>query len=286
MSLNLFYSFREGFLGLRRARLASTITISTVAITLTLFGFFLLLTLNVLKIDDIIKKQMSLEIFINEPIGQDGIKLIESQLSKNEEIDQIKFISKEMALEIFRNELGMDPLQFLIENPLPPSFRVSIKKGYRISKVIDDLSNRIENIPGVDKVIYHGRLFAKVERYSRILLAVDFGLLILVLLSVIFLVANTLRLTILAQGRTIQIMELVGATRGFIQRPYIIQGVLQGSIGGIIGSGVVWILVKLISLRFSYLLDLPAFLYFLPFLLGMMLGFIGSILGLKKFLKI
>ena len=89
MSLNLFYSFREGFLGLRRARLASTITISTVAITLTLFGFFLLLTLNVLKIDDIIKKQMSLEIFINEPIGQDGIKLIESQLSKNEEIDQI-----------------------------------------------------------------------------------------------------------------------------------------------------------------------------------------------------
>lgn len=286
MSFNLLYSIREGFLGLRRARIASTITISTVAITLTLFGFFLLLTLNILKIDDIIKKQMSLEVFINKPIGQDEVRLIESQLSKNQEIDQITFISKDMALEIFRKELGMDPLQFLVENPLPPSFRVTIKKGYRISHIIDDLSKRIENIPGVDKVIYHGQLFTKVERYSRILLAVDFGLLILVLLSVIFLVANTLRLTILAQGRTIQIMELVGATRGFIQRPYIIQGVLQGIIGGFIGSGVVWILVKLISIRFSHLLDTPVILYFLPLILGMVLGFIGSLLGLKKFLKI
>ena len=85
------------------------------------------------------------------------------------------------------------------------------------------------------------------------------------------LVANTLRLTILSQKRTIDIMALVGATRRFIRRPYIIQGILQGGAGGLFASLFIWILATVIALRFQNLLEIPIFVYGIPVILGLII---------------
>ena len=123
------------------------------------------------------------------------------------------------------------------------------------------------------------------DQYKRILFIGAFVLFVLVFLATLFLVSNTLRLTIYAQKDKIEIMELIGATPYFIRRPYIIQGMLQGLMGGFFGSLFVWILVQIVALRFPNLLDVPLLFYLFPLALGMLLGLLGSIFGIRRFLK-
>ena len=285
MSLNLWYSFREGIIGLRRVRMATFVTISTIAVTLTLFGVFLVLTVNVQRIVRVFRERMALEVFIDNSLNAEQIRKLESELSTLSGVKKVTFISKEEALRKFKKEFGEDPLTFLGENPLPSSFEIKIQQTKQSPQEVESLAKKIEKIHGVEDVVYHGKLFKVVDRYSRIIILADIFLSIIVLLAAILLVANTLRLTIFSQRNTIQIMELVGATKSFIRRPYIIQGVLQGGIGGAVGSIVIWVLVHGVRLRFPHLLEASFLLIISPFVLGVILGFWGSGIGIRRFLR-
>lgn len=137
----------------------------------------------------------------------------------------------------------------------------------------------------MDEVVYQEKLFRFVDRYSRIVFLLDGVIFLTVLLSAVLLVSNTLRLTILSQSRNIQIMELVGATKRLIRRPYLIQGILQGGIGGGIGSIVVWIFVKAVTIRFPSVLKVTPFMILFPFGLSLLLGYLGGTVGIKRFLR-
>lgn len=285
MSLNLCYSFREGVAGLRRARLATTITVSTVAITLTLLGIFLILTVNVQRIVDLFRERMTLEVFIDNSLGSDQIRELKKNISSVQGVEKVVFISPQEALEQFRKEFGEDPLEVLGENPLPPSFQLKLRRDQCSPDGAERLVRRLDKLEGIDEVVYHGKLFRIVDRYSHIVFLADGTLFFIVLLSAILLVANTLRLTILSQRETIQIMELVGATKGFIKRPYLIQGILQGGIGGGLGSLIVWGLVKVVTLRFPHFIDVSIIVVLTPFFLGLLLSYLGSRVGLRRFLR-
>lgn len=286
MSLNLFYSFREGMAGLRRARTATFITVSTMTVALTLLGIFLVLTFNVRRIVELFRERMDLEVFIDNSLSFEEVRELEKNISSTQGVDSVVFISKDEALERFRKEWGLDPVALYGENNLPPSFVVSLKRGQRSSDVTEAVAKELEELNGVDEVVYHRQLYRIVDRYSRIVLLADGTLFFIVLLSAVFLVSNTLRLTILSQKRTIQIMELVGAKEDFIRRPYIIQGILQGGIGGTVGSIVVWGGVEVVKLRFPHLLEVTPLLIFFPLLLGVLLGLVGSRVGLSRFLRV
>ncbi len=285
MSLNLLYSFREGVIGLRRARVATFVTVSTIAVTLTLFGIFLVFTVNVQRIVGLFRERMALEVFIDNSLSSEQIKKLDEKLSSLSGVRKATFVSKDEALKRFKKEFGEDPLAFLGENPLPSSFEIKIQQAEQTPQGVETLAKKIENIEGVEEVVYHGKLFRVVDRYSRIIIFADILLSIIVLLAAILLVANTLRLTVLSQRSTIQIMQLVGATKSFIRRPYIIQGVLQGGIGGAVGSIVVWGLVRGVALRFPRFLEVSLPLIILPLFLGLLLGFLGSGIGVKRFLR-
>ena len=285
MSLNLLYSMREGIVGLRRARMATTITVSTIAITMTLLGLFLILTFNIQGIAQSFRNQMTFEVFIDNSLGTTDIQLLERNISGLEGVGDVTFISKEEALERYRRDFENDPLEIVGYNPLPPSFQVKLKQEYRYPERAEVVVKKASELEGVDKVAYHENLFRVVYRYSRIVILVDVALFLTVLLAAILLVANTLRLTILSHRKTIQIMELVGATEGFIRRPYLIQGVLQGGIGGGIGTVVVWIVIKGISLRFPDFLEVTLPMLLFPLVLGLALGLLGATIGLRRFLN-
>ncbi len=285
MSINLIYSFREGMLGLKRARLATTIAISTVAITLTLLGIFIVLTVNVQRVIGLLNERLNVEIFIDNSLDPLSIKLLQNNVSSIEGVEDVTYISKEEALERFRGEFGEDPLAILGENPLPASLLVKIKNEYRNPEKIVTVVESIKVLKGVDEVIYHGRLFRLIHQYSKVILAIDIGLFFIVLLSVILLVSNTLRLTILSQQKNIQIMQLVGATINFVRRPYVVQGVFQGFIGGVISMGIVWVIVQLIRFRFPHLLVVPLHVLIMPLLIGVLISYLGSLMALKRFLN-
>ncbi len=285
MSINLIYSFREGMLGLKRARLATTIAISTVAITLTLLGIFIVLTVNVQRVIGLLNERLNVEIFIDNSLDPYSIKLLQNNVSDIEGVEAVTYISKEEALERFRDEFGEDPLAILGENPLPASLLVKIKNEYRNPERMIAVVKNIERLNGVDEVIYHGRLFRLISQYSKVILAIDIGLFFIVLLSVIFLVSNTLRLTILSQQKNIQIMQLVGATINFVRRPYLVQGVFQGFIGGVVSMVIIWVIVQLIRLRFPHLLIVPLHVLIMPLLVGVVVSYLGSLMALKRFLN-
>jgi cell division transport system permease protein len=286
MSLNLLYSIREGFQGLRRARFAAVLTISTIGITLSLFGVFSIFTVNIQTIVNEFKGKMVLEVFIDNSLAAQQVQLLQEKISKEDGIEEVNFISMEEALKRFQTEFGQDPIDLLGENPLPQSFEVKLQSSQRTPVKASQITKKLEQFQGVDEVIYHGTLFSLVDRYSRIILFVDIALLCVVLLSAILLIANTLRLTILSQRKTIHIMVLVGATKGFIRRPYLIQGLIEGGIGGGFAALVVWMCVQLLSIRISHLLEVPLLLFLMPLILGGLLGITGSHIGLKRFLKV
>ncbi|MFC1501825.1 cell division protein FtsX [bacterium] len=286
MSLNLLYSVREGFEGLRRARFATLLTISTIGITLTLFGVFSIITLNVQTIVNQFKGKMVLEVFIDNSLSSSQVQLLKGEITAVEGIEEVIYISKEDALKRFQTEFGQDPTTLLGDNPLPQSFQVKLHSNQRTPARAGQIADRLEQLSGIDEVVYHGTLFSIIDRYSRIILLVDIVLLFIVLLSAVLLIANTLRLTILSQKKTIQIMILVGATEGFIRRPYLIQGLIQGGLGGGVAAFVVWVCVQVLSIRISNLLEVPFLLFVMPLILGSLLGIIGSHIGLKRFLRV
>ena len=279
MSMNVLYSIREGVLGLRRARTATTITISIIAVTLTLFGIFVIFTANVQRIVNTFRTKMTLEVFIENTIRIEELSRLEGEIKKVQGVEFVEYFSKEKAMERFKRDFGEEMVKILGEYALPASFLVRMHPQYRSYEKSKNVALVIEGLAGVDEVIHHGRLFQFVDRYSRIILIVD------VIIFILVLVSNTLRLTIMAQFRIIQIMELVGATRGFIRRPYLVQGILQSGIGGCIATMIIWIIMQLVKLRFPYLLAVSTLQQFIPFFLSVFLGFLGSEIGLRRFFK-
>ena len=285
MSLNLLYSCREGWKNLRRAKLSSAVTVTTVALMLFLLGSVSLITVNVRHLVDTFRKKMTIEVFIDNSQTDEQIASLRFKLEQVVGVQKAVFISKDEALNQFKEEFGNDPMAVLGENPLPPSFQIALKPFYRTPGYAESIAKRIRQIEGVDEVVYQGQLFKVVDRWSRMVLLVDIGLVVIVLTITILLVANTLRLTLSAQSKNIHIMRLVGATTAFIRMPFLIQGILEGGLGGTIASVMLWLVFKGVLPRLSVVLE-----GFLPVAwssvaLGILLGLIGSVIGLKRFLR-
>jgi len=284
MSVNILYSFREGIIGLKRVRMATFLTISTIAITHILLGIFLLFTINVHRLVDVFKNRVTLEVFIDNGLSEAGQKYLGEKISAISGIESVVYVSKEDALKTFAKETGIDPVSILGSNPLPSSFRIKISNNKLTPEGIEEIKKSVLNLEGVDEVVYNSAFFKTVIKNSSRVLIVDSFLFGLVMLSSVLLVANTLRLSIFAQEKSIKIMELVGATRGFIRRPYLIQGVIQGLAGGLFGSAAILLCVRLINLHFTHLLHASIYVVLFPTVLGMFLGYAGSSIAMKKFL--
>lgn len=285
MSWNVGYSFREGLKGFGRARLATVVTVSTVAITLFLLDVCALFAWHVHRILYRLKAQMTLEVFPEITPDSLRVQTFQTTLANIQGVESVVYISPEKALEIFQKEFGEDPLAFLGENPLPASFRVTLRPEYRNPHQIDTIANHIEVLPWVEEVVYHKNLFRWVESFSQKIGILVGGLAFIAFFSSVFLVSNTLRLILFSQRKMIHIMKLIGATNGFIRRPYLIQGILQGGTGGLICALFIWVIVKTVSFRFPFLLDHAWMFIWGPIGLGFLLGYIGSLWGLRRYLQ-
>ncbi len=285
MSFNFPYVIREGFLGLRRARVAAFVTVTTIAITLTLLNLFLILTLNVRKVVRGFQTQIFFEVFIDPTTPADSIEALRRNILAVAGIEKTEYISREAALNRFKLEFGADPIPLLGENPLPASFQVRLTPAYRSPDRAEIILAKIEKLPSVDEVSYHGRFFRLIEEYGRTVLWVDFGLMLIVVLATLLLVNNTMRLTLLAQRKSIQVMRLVGATRGFIRMPYLFQGVFQGVLGGGLSALISFSLIQLIAWKFNLRLQGLPYFFWGPVAVGGLLGLFGSLIGLSRHMQ-
>lgn len=203
------------------------------------------------KVAQQLKSRLEMEIYLKDGINEEIVNSIRNKLMSFDEIDKIVFISKAQALEEIQKDLGPEVIDILGENPLPASFRISLKPEFHVGADVNRLHGEIKKLPGIDEVLYRFDLLKKIVRYLKIVMIFAFVIGSVLVIASIFFISNTIRLSIMIKKESINIMSLVGATPAFIRRPFILEGALQGAIGASIAIGAIFIIIKILNLFFS-----------------------------------
>lgn len=230
---------------LRSSYLSSVISTSLVLFLLGFTGLFLL---NAKRISSYFKENVGLSIYLNENLKEADVTRFRKQLDAADYVRETRYISKEDAAEDYKKNLGDDFAPFLKFNPLPASIEAKLQPLYANSDSITVLQHMLERNPMVDEVSYQKNLLDlvnhNIERISIIMLLFS----ALLLFVSIVLINNTIRLSVYSKRFLINTMKLIGATHGFIIKPFVSRSIIQGFIAGAVAttmlSGLIYILYK------------------------------------------
>ena len=287
--MSLMYVVRESLSGFSRAKFAAISSIMTIMISLLFLGIFYVIADNTSRLVGNIRERVEMEAFLEEPASRQRISGIERELVALDGVDHVEFVSKDAAAKIFREEFGEDILSVLDVNPLPPSFRIFLKEEFRNTEKAEELHERILKIEGVQTDIFRKDMLQFIEKQSRALSLGGFGLGLLIAVSAIILVSNTIRLAIDAKRKSVQTMKLVGASRWFIRSPFIVEGLIQGLLGGMLAALAMYYLLTfvtgMISGELAEFLRAELSFYGLVTLAGTILGLLGSLISVRRFIS-
>lgn len=280
-----FYCLKEGLKGFQRARLSGFLSVVSFMVAALLIGSFLLLTINLQQFVQSIKDRLEIEIFIDNALDEQQMQHMQTQISAFAGIAKIEYISKEAAAEFLKKEFGKDVFSILDENPLPASFRIHLLPGYQQVDQAQVLVEQLKKVDGVDEVVFRRDVLLLLDKYLKWFMMFLLAGGLLVCLGTLFFVYNTIRLIIFSRRDIIEAMKLVGATPGFIRLPFIIEGFVQA----ISGTGIALILLYLVSgilhSLFPYFSPMPMKLSLSLLIGGILVGFWGSTIAIRRFLK-
>jgi cell division transport system permease protein len=289
------YFFKKALENLRINPFLSLVTLSTIAISMLILGLFALIYLNVQQFLHHWGDELRVTVYLKETISRSEAEKLSKKVVNWRAVEKSNYVSKEQALARFRGQLREHAgiLEGLTENPLPASLELKIRPEYNRGEKMEDLSARLQRLPGVAEVQYGKKWAAKLRIFLDVIKLVGITVGGLLLLATIFVVSNTVKLTFYSRQDELEIMRLVGATDSFIKAPFIIEGLLHGLGGALLAAGALQLLMLLL---FSHL-QLPVRLAMMPgsmtsiqlvagFLgLGVMLGILGSTVSLRRFLR-
>ncbi len=288
------YFVRETYKSIRRNGFMSIASISTVAVSLMVLGIFLLMFLNTNNLAQHLEKQVQVAVYMQDDANQEELDAMRVKLEKMNGVVKVTAITKDEALKRFKERLG-DQQKILDslggDNPFPNSFDVQVKSP----DVIKEITNEITKMPKVETarfgqdVVEHLFQLIRVLRFSGIMIALFLGA------GTLFIIVNTIRLTVFARRKEVEIMKYVGATDWFIRWPFMLEGMTLGFLGAIIANILLNIsyssLMSTIHATLAFLPLLPTqplMTYMTIFLLfaGIGIGALGSYISLRKFLRV
>ena len=282
--MSLRIGIREGFRTIIRSRSLFFLSLLVAAISFYLLSIFGLVTVNLYKMANVLDEKIEIIVFLEERVD---IQMLKNNIKKINGVQEIIYISAETALKQLQEEVAetREIVRIFEDNPLPASLRIRLEPNFRNTKGLEEISQKILLLKGVKDTIYGGELVEQLKRITHIMLFFDIGLLLIITLSVIFVIFQTIKLTIFAHATEIEIMKLVGATDTFITIPFVFQGLIQGIFGGIIAY-ILLIITARIASSFFDIPYFPRLLFFLgSVLFGMIFGIIGSSIALRRFIK-
>ncbi|CAM0496627.1 permease-like cell division protein FtsX [Thermoanaerobacter kivui] len=291
---NFKYFFKESFSNLTRNRLMTVASITSVMAALLILGLFLVIVLNVDTMANQVESQLELKAFLKDDLTKEQIDRIGSDIKSLEGVTSVTFESKKQALENFKRQLGdksylVDGLEK--DNPLPQSYIVKVKDA----NMMKDISKEIKQINGVDKVSYGQDVVEKLLGIIKIIRIVGLSVILILFIISIVIISNTIKLGVFARRREINIMKYIGATDWFIRWPFLIEGVILGLLGALLSVTILAVLygyaVNLVNNRLIVFELLPLdkilgdiTLYFS--VIGAIIGALGSIISIKRFLNV
>ncbi len=286
--MQLVYIFREGFSGFRRAKLSMFAAIMTICASLLLLGSFAILVLNANSVVESLREKVEMEAFLADYLSPVETSIVRDSIAMIPGVREVRYVSKEDAARIFKEEFGEDIHRVLDFNPLPASIKIFLKEGYRTAKGAEEVYEAARRITGVDEVIYRKSLMEMLDRRATTFLWLVFGIGLFITISSVFLVANTIRLAIYAKRKIIQTMKLIGATKSFVRGPFILEGLVQGFIGGALAAAILFLvfeyLARWISVELAEFVHVKPVYYAIVVLVGCVLGFVGSSISIRRFI--
>ena len=280
---------------LKRNKTITFASIITVAATLFIFGVFLIVAQTINMGVESVESKVEIKAYLIDEITTQEQSNIETILQGVEGVKEITYESKEEAFDKFKERLGEDNaiLAGFSEdrNPLPNSFVVSLEEPEAAMRVEEALSG----VRGVEDVGNERETVARIIGLAKIIRTMGVVIFIILVLVSLFLISNTIKLTVYSRRREIGIMKFVGATDWFIRWPFLIEGMIMGLIGGIIAVGVVFFAYQLVytditqSLFYAGLVKPSEVLNSFSWqfgLTGLVIGALGSFIALKRFLDV
>ena len=239
----------EEFEDSRAAKKTKTIYVSTVisiSLVLLMVGLLGLILVHGRKLSNYVKENIVLNVIINEGTKEVDILQLQKQIEGNSYVKNTAYVSKEVAAKNLTADLGEDFIKFLGYNPLLSTIDVYLKADYANNESIEVLSKQLRKNAIINEVRYQKSLVDMINQNIRTISLVILGFGTVLLIIAVALINNTIRLAIYSQRFLIKSMQLVGATRGFIRKPFINYGILHGFIAGLIA-----IILLLLTLYFA-----------------------------------
>jgi cell division transport system permease protein len=287
--MSVLFGISEGFKGLFKARMAITLSISSIILSILLSGIFVVFAFNLQSWIGFLREKIEVEIFIATGTTENEIEKLKTEVKRIRGVHDITFVNMDQAFDRFKEEFGdeygQDVSEIIGFNPFQPSIIIHVEEGHRNPEGMNELKGQLEQLQNVDDVIYNRPLLEKIDRYIKIFYALATIIGLIILFISIGLIFNTIRLTIYARKDMIHIMRLVGATEGFIKQPFLVEGIIQGCFGAIVASVILYYGLKLIQIYIYPYLVYDSLIFVGLIIFGMIIGFISAHMSLNKYVN-
>ena len=256
----------------------------TITIALTILGIFLSITFSLNSFVKQMESNIEITAFLEEKADY---QFALEQIRKQSLVNSVEFVSKERALEEFTTDRELKELIEIIDyNPLPASVQIWLNREGLSKEKVEELVSSVGQIKGVAEVRYARQWLSQLLNVLQLLRKISLTIGVALLIGVFFIISNTVRLTVFLNADKIGIMRLVGATPSFIQGPYLVQGAIQGFLGGLLAVSLLKLGLFLLVPAQSGIISLPLTISFVIIFIGVFLGGGASFVAVRKFLPV
>ena len=291
---SLKYLTHEGFRNVWVNRLMSLASVTVLMACLIIMGAGIMIYFNINNVVDKVQSQNVVMVYVADDATEDETTQIGTSLKGISNVESCEFVPKEVAFQEQIQSMGGDAALFegFDEIPLPDAYKVTVKDLSQFENTV----SQIKQINKVDSVRENSDLASKLLSLRHAVSIVSVGLVIMLFLVALFIISNTIRITMFSRKLEISIMKAVGATYWFIRWPFMIEGMILGTISGIVSLGVLWGLYAVAEKVFAQTLSLIGF-SLVPFseywwqillvfvAIGLFTGGFGSLVSMAKYLK-
>jgi len=289
----IFYLLKSAYQNIRQHLVINLISIFTISFSLVIFGLYSCGYLNLKKTLNDWRTDFQVIVYLQDSISQAQLKSLRHFCKSQPLVSRVIYVDKKQAIQHFRQSLGKNStlLEGLEGNPLPASLELQLKSQVEAMKQVEDLAGRLKQQPGVAELQYGQQWLDHFFSLMRLLHTFGLGITGFLFFVTIFIVSNTIKLSFYGRRDTIEIMELVGATRLYIAIPYLLEGLFQGLIASLLSAaaiyGIYYYLVAWLQQSFPFLQGMISLVFFTPrmlvgfIILGVVLGGLGFLVSFK-----
>ena len=277
-------ALREALAGFRRTPLLSALGVLMIACSLFAFGLFGLVAVNIRDALHALEEHVEIRAFLIDGTPAEAAGAAMGDIGAFPEVAKVEYVSQDQALQRARRELG-EFSDVFEPGVLPASIDVHLKPGFRDPASVATVAKRIRSYDFVDDVRYGQEWVEKLYRIRTIATLIGTGLGLAFAAVAIIIIGSTIRIMVLSRAREIAIMRLVGATNNFIRLPFLLEGFLQGILGGALALGLSWVTTTAISRAFIRTEFFDARLAMLGIVGGALMGLLGSAFAVGRHLR-